>query len=312
MSDEGKVDAEAVVDFIRTAGQFDWTWETGDVERFSSAARWRPETSADPTIVWATTAARPGSHCAYFDLTENRIKRVAFSVTGIVDPAPPGFLAEAFDQTNKRLTARFGKPDLHESSLSLMSWWRTPKFIIELILAEYSVVVALIKPDDPGIIREIETRSIMTEYIASKWDAFTKTLAIYLSELPSGTKLIVEAVGNKYAQFAQYDTELYAEISGNEFLEEPMTAESEQALIDSGWHAPIKHVEQRGNWYRTISGPSSIEEFTALAHATTIGLRDALQIHTTDDLTAYGWIDGPGELDLTGLKAAVGAIRNRR
>ncbi|WP_454198117.1 DUF6301 family protein [Nocardia sp. Marseille-Q1738] len=306
MSKNFDVDIEATMDVIEAAHRFHWTWEVPDVERFSAAVGWQRQEIEDATVVWLTTRAHLSNPDAYFEMIGDRIKRVTVSVTDIVDPDANDLLAGVFDTTSTRVSQSLGAPDLEVTSPSPMSWWRVSECAIELALLDRSVVVSLIPPDVPHLIDEIEVRKAMVEYTAAKWEAFTERLANFLSELPSSAKLILEASGKRYVQFAQYDTELYAELASNEFLDQPITSEAEQFLRSTGWHDPAHYGSRVGNWHRRLPWPTPFAGYTTLARATTSGLRDALRVDTPKDLTAYGWMDGE-DLDLTELAPVVGA-----
>ncbi|WP_338773259.1 DUF6301 family protein [Nocardia vulneris] len=308
MTEDYHVDHKAIIGVIRAASQFDWTWQTTDVDRFSELAGWTPESSADSARVWATTGPRTVDHDASFELVGNEIIRVVFSITGIVEEPEPTSLIKVFTEAGERIAQLLGRQIEDEGGPIRMSWWRTPKFIVEVAALDHSVVMSLIPPSHP-VVGEIDARRTMAEYSSEMWGTFTEVMTDILSNLPSEAKLIIESAGNKYIQFAMFDTEILAEVVSNAFLDEKITAESEQILADAGWHAPVKHAGQFGNWTRSIPRYSQIGEYIALAHSATVAFREALQVRTTWDLTARGWVDGPGNLDLTPLQSVVGTVR---
>ncbi|MBF6547664.1 DUF6301 family protein [Nocardia brasiliensis] len=308
MTEHYHVDGEAIVDVIRAASQFDWTWQASDIERFSALAGWAPESREDSARVWAATDPRAVDNDASFELVGNDIRRVVFSITGIVEKPEPTFLARTFAETSQRVTELLGKQIADESGPTMMSWWRTPKFIVEVAALDHSVTMSLIPPSHQ-MVYEVDARRTMTEYSSQLWSMFTDAMAVVLSTLPSEAKLIIESFGNKYVQFAVSDTKVLAEVVSNAFLDEKISDESEQILADAGWHPPVEHAGQPGNWTRSIPRHSQIGEYVALTQAATVAFREVLQVRTTWDLTARGWVDGPGNLDLTPLQSVVGTIR---
>lgn len=139
----------------------------------------------------------------------------------------------------------------------------------------------------------------------SAWETFGAELAGFLASLPSGAKLILAAEGNRFAQFAQADTQLDAELTSNFFLADgwKMSADAEFDLRAAGWLPPTGRTSI-GNWHRSLSWPASAAEYEALAEAVVAGMVNALHIAGPAELSAAGWVDGPGELDLTRLGLA--------
>jgi hypothetical protein len=143
--------------------------------------------------------------------------------------------------------------------------------------------------------------------IEEEWTRLAESLATVLSRLPAGAALIIDAAGNRYAQFGQSDAELHAEISSNFSIDEQwrLTPAQEEMLVELGWAAPSGEETDYVNWYRDLSWPTPTSSYRDLAGAVVGGLQ-ALGVHSPVELKVQGWVDGPGELDLAplGLEAA--------
>ncbi|MFC8044408.1 hypothetical protein [Nocardia sp. NPDC057353] len=140
----------------------------------------------------------------------------------------------------------------------------------------------------------------MTDPTAGEWEQFVRALARCLAELPSRATLVIAASGNRYAQFAQFDIRLSAELAGNDFLLEPISPANAQRLRELGWSAPDAGRDV-DNWNRTLLWPISRHTFTELARGAAIGLHDAMGVRSPADLRASGWTDNRGALDLSVL-----------
>jgi hypothetical protein len=309
MSSAASADVDAAVDVVRTAIDFAWSWHAGDAERFGDAAGWTEARRSRSGAIWMTTNTRIPDSYARFDLEGDVIREVTFDVAEVTDPAVREPLLDAFSEAEERLIQLLGPPSEQVLGPSPKSWWRSENFTAELATSDQLVAVSLINPDtnlfwsDGGGVETPDT--------PHDWDTFTSSLASFLTTLPQGAKIIIDAPGNKYVQFAQGDFELYAEIAGNAFLVEPMSVEDERLLDRIGWSRPLTYGGHLGNWHRTMRWPARSDEYEELVVATTIGLRDALGIESPGELSAYGWVDGPGEVDLSALKPVIGTVRSR-
>lgn len=141
------------------------------------------------------------------------------------------------------------------------------------------------------------------------WSEFTGDLATTLYELPSGAKLVIGSSGNRYAQFAMEDGELYADISGDDVVDEEwrMSESDHEALRAAGWAAPDQSAP---NWHRAVFPRQADAEL--LAERVVDALHGRLRITSPSDLTPDGWVDGEGldnsGLDVTGLGLGPGKI----
>ncbi|MEC3915858.1 TY-Chap domain-containing protein [Nocardia sp. CDC160] len=139
------------------------------------------------------------------------------------------------------------------------------------------------------------------EQATTDWDVFVHALADCLAKLPSRATLILAASGNRYVQIQQFDIKLTAELTGNYYLAEPISAAADRRLRELGWTAPVPQHDIE-NWQRTLlwHSRSGLED---LARSVALGLHEALGVATPDDLRATGWSDMSRGLDLTALSA---------
>lgn len=140
----------------------------------------------------------------------------------------------------------------------------------------------------------------MSEPATADWEQFAQALARCLNELPSRATLIIAAPGNRYVQFLQFDIKLSAELTGNQYLSQPISADAERVLRELGWHEPELRREI-DNWHRAMFWPMSWDTLVSFARSVAIGLRDALGVGTPVELSAMGWTEASGDLDLTVL-----------
>jgi hypothetical protein len=146
------------------------------------------------------------------------------------------------------------------------------------------------------------------------WEQFAEGLARHLAELPSGAVVkIVESDESaevpRYAQFLQSDDKLFAEVVGDEWLDEDLGAGTAggRLLADAGWHQPDE--DHSGNWWHDSAWPIDSAGYRQLASMVVTGLRDAFRI---SDLSAFhyeAWNGNAGnrklDLPLLGLPAGV-------
>ncbi len=139
------------------------------------------------------------------------------------------------------------------------------------------------------------------------WDQLAERLAEQLAVLPAGAIVKIVATGPPYrfAQFAQSSASLEAELIGDEYLDptDRPTADSREAIIDSGWQAPDPdHV---GNWWIEVPWPVASAIYRQLATMVITGLRDGLAVEQPADLRYEAWnekaANEPMDLPLLGL-----------
>ncbi|MEC3953019.1 hypothetical protein VMT65_08260 [Nocardia sp. CDC153] len=140
------------------------------------------------------------------------------------------------------------------------------------------------------------------EQATTDWDVFVHALADCFAKLPSRATLILAATGNRYVQIQQFDIKLTAELTGDYYLAEPISAAADRRLRELGWTPPVPQHDIE-NWHRTLLWPISRGGLEDLARSVALGLHEALGVPTPDDLRATGWSDMSRELDLTALAA---------
>ncbi|GAB0108607.1 hypothetical protein JMUB6875_76370 [Nocardia sp. JMUB6875] len=138
--------------------------------------------------------------------------------------------------------------------------------------------------------------------MTTDWDVFVHALAGCLARLPSRATLIFAATGNRYVQIQQFDIKLSAELTGDYYLAEPISAAADRRLREIGWSAPVPQHDIE-NWRRTLLWPIPRSGLEELARSVAVGLHEALGVPTPDDLCATGWSDSSGDLDLSALGA---------
>lgn len=140
----------------------------------------------------------------------------------------------------------------------------------------------------------------MSELVTTEWEEFVQALARCLSELPSRATLVIAAPGNRYVQFMQYDIKLSAELAGNQYLTEPISATAANTLREQGWQEPVQRREV-DNWQRILFWPLSWNTLVDFARSVVYGLHEALGVGLPGDLRAMGWTGSSADLDLSVL-----------
>ncbi len=101
-------------------------------------------------------------------------------------------------------------------------------------------------------------------------------------------------------QFQQFDIKLSAELTGNYYLAEPISEDAAQRLTDLGWNAPMLQREVE-NWRRSLLWPIPHSTLVELARSVVVGLHDGFGVASPDELSATGWTEAAGDLDLSVL-----------
>ncbi|WP_436838378.1 TY-Chap domain-containing protein [Nocardia xishanensis] len=148
------------------------------------------------------------------------------------------------------------------------------------------------------------TGGSMGEPVTTDWERFVQALARCLAQLPSRATLIIAAPGNRYVQFVQFDIKLSAELAGNRYLAQPMSAAAERMLRELGWRAPVSRLEI-DNWQRSLFWPLAEPVLVEFARSVALGLQHALGVRAPSELRAMGWTEASGDLDLTILGLVV-------
>ncbi|GAA4059366.1 TY-Chap domain-containing protein [Actinomadura miaoliensis] len=132
------------------------------------------------------------------------------------------------------------------------------------------------------------------------WEAFTVGLAEELANLPAGALVVilepVETDRQRYVQFAQSSTELFAYVVVNSFLERDevrATPRGEEVIMDAGWRCPEGMHE---NWWQELRWPASSRQYRDLARAIAIALRDGYRIGDISHWRYRAWNEETGDL----------------
>jgi hypothetical protein len=140
------------------------------------------------------------------------------------------------------------------------------------------------------------------------WTQFADLLAEQLAVLPSGAILkLVKILPDQYqfVEFAQDDDSLYADMTGDTYLEPGYrpTPQGRQEIIDVGWQIPdADHVD---NWWIQLPWPLTTSIYHYIATMSVTGLRDGFGIHSPAELVYDAWNtnnrNDPMDLPLLGL-----------
>ncbi|MFF0494598.1 hypothetical protein ACFYTQ_36740 [Nocardia sp. NPDC004068] len=123
------------------------------------------------------------------------------------------------------------------------------------------------------------------------WDRFAAQLAEQLSVLPAGAmvKVVASSPPYRFAQFAQGDAYLLAELTGDEYL--PPTdrpaEDRRRRIIDAGWQVP--DLDHGGNWWIEVPWPVASAIYRQLAAMVVTGLRDGLAVGSPAGLCYEAW-----------------------
>ncbi|MQY08464.1 TY-Chap domain-containing protein [Actinomadura macrotermitis] len=137
---------------------------------------------------------------------------------------------------------------------------------------------------------------------ALHWEAFAQALAEEFADLPHGALVVIsERVGNRFAQFAQEDDRLYAEVTAACFMpeEQRTSPEGERAIEEAGWRS-----REGDNWWVELPWPGSSQTYRELAGMVTGVLGGVFGIAGPDALHYRAWNerDGNDEFELPRLR----------
>ncbi|MCP2291728.1 hypothetical protein APR08_004666 [Nocardia amikacinitolerans] len=109
--------------------------------------------------------------------------------------------------------------------------------------------------------------------------------------MSSGARLVIKAIGNRYARFYMDKTEFWCEIVYNDQVagERRMTPQSEEILLSQGWRPPEK--PRVLGWYRAIDWPAHHRDYETVARQVATALHRFLRVETPTQLTVKAWID---------------------
>ncbi|MEV6770052.1 DUF6301 family protein [Nocardia sp. NPDC051030] len=306
MRDDLRVDLAGAIELAGVATGFDWTWDIADIQKFADAAGWsglEPGTDMGQGGWFASTGLDVWQGSAMFWCGDERLAyvRVALSSPAYEhDPETPDTVRAAFDTAVAEFHRVWGDPVQATAGPEQGPCWAFPNLFAGVVVGPQTVDLMLISPAEQQYWTEKNARRTAWNTELSAWELFTDSLAAFLDGYRAeGTKLIISAPGNRYAQFAFDDGGLYAELAAAEFIEDDYRygPQVEAALIADGWMWP----EPDRNWSRQLSKPVNTFGYNELAGIVVFGLQ-ALGIETPDELLADAWIDGSADtVDLSGL-----------
>ncbi|WP_432985989.1 TY-Chap domain-containing protein [Dactylosporangium sp. CA-233914] len=150
---------------------------------------------------------------------------------------------------------------------------------------------------------------------APTWDEFAEALTYELSALGSGVLFVISVKGRpwQFAQFAQHEDALLAEVSGHTVEDPPGTNEETQAererLAALGWQPPVPR--EGYHWHRRVAYPPTSREYAEIVDGVVRALREVNGVATPTELSFRAW-DGstPGnddwEIELPGVERQAG------
>ncbi|WP_280445186.1 DUF6301 family protein [Nocardia brasiliensis] len=160
MSDSLKVDIGVALEFFRVAGEFDWTWGTEDVHRFSARMGWETAGFGTPSTIVMLTKARLEKPFARFQVMDGRIDQVALHLADVAAPSSRKLLADAFAAAAASLDELLGAPIVRVTDPHSKIFWNTPKFIGELLLLDIGLNASVCRKDGWGVVDELRARGI--------------------------------------------------------------------------------------------------------------------------------------------------------
>ncbi|WP_157172226.1 DUF6301 family protein [Nocardia pneumoniae] len=158
---ESKADVANAVDFVRAAMDFDWTWEVGDVQRFSETMGWKPAEFGTETTVVMLTKARLAKPFVTFDIADRKVDQVTVQLTDFVESSSRGFLMDVFNEACAPFIDVLGDPIVRAPGHNAKLLWKMPKFVGELVVLDRSVTASVVRPDYRLILDELQARGVL-------------------------------------------------------------------------------------------------------------------------------------------------------
>lgn len=146
MSNVMKVDANGAAEVVRAVQEFDWAWETGDIERFNALLGWRPDDFGNAATVFAITNFEVNHPDAWFELADGVVRESSFHATDLVDPSEQNFLVDGFAAVSKRVGEVLGAPTARTEGQQPGLRWELPGISIEVVQLAKSVTISRVNP----------------------------------------------------------------------------------------------------------------------------------------------------------------------
>ncbi|MGX1778032.1 DUF6301 family protein [Nocardia brasiliensis] len=163
MSDNVQVDVDVALEFFRVAGEFDWTWEVEDVQRFSVRMGWEPAGFGTASTVVMLTKARLRKPFARFQIMGGKIDQVAVHLSDVAATPSRQYLTGAFAHAAASLDVLLGRPLLRVTEPDSKVFWHAPQFIGVLLLLDIGLVASVFRWDSWGVIDELRARGLQIE-----------------------------------------------------------------------------------------------------------------------------------------------------
>ncbi|GAB2535777.1 hypothetical protein GCM10027167_45920 [Nocardia heshunensis] len=303
-----RVDVEGLVQIVRAARAFDWTWTPGDTERFARTCGWTaPDRieEAGEYARFARTSVHVWDPSAIFWHDDEGLRQVHVGISDSPNhfkPEHTELLAAAMDTAATALSAEWGAPTGSAIGGDHGPAWEFDELAIGLTSVRDTVELMLLSSRTQRFWDERRQRRASLRAGLTDWDRYAESLADYLDDLYSDSVLIVGAPGGFYAQFAKSDDQLYAELSQSAFVDEDRRYGPEVDLIlaADGWAPPGPSTS---NWQRSYAKPIRTADYSQLAWRVVAGLH-AMGVTVPTDLQATGWRAGNRDLDTTALRCA--------
>ncbi|WP_433663003.1 DUF6301 family protein [Nocardia sp. CA-128927] len=160
MGESAKVDIEATVEFFRAAVDFDWTWGVEDVQRFSQIVGWKPADFGTESTIVMLTKAPLEKPFARFQLFDGTLNQVVIHLTDAVESLPREVSVDTFAAASASLNEILGAPILRVTDGDQKIFWKTSKFIGELVMLDGNVLASVFRPDYWMLVEELQARGI--------------------------------------------------------------------------------------------------------------------------------------------------------
>lgn len=123
------------------------------------------------------------------------------------------------------------------------------------------------------------------------WPSYSAALALTFARMPCDGCFIVEASGNRFAQFVMTADGLWAEIVDGSVLTDGyrLSTEGEAWLLAGGWSPAVEDGPL--NWHRELGWPVRYREYEQLADLVVGALRGVLGIGSPSEMSVESWVN---------------------
>ncbi|MEU0544211.1 DUF6301 family protein [Nocardia sp. NPDC005978] len=309
-----RIDVDHAARIAAAAAEFDWTWRPADLARWCAATGWAiaQENTRSARLIADPATGRPTATASYgaYPAGDRSDAGLWLEYLSINVAEAEAAAAEDVTATHAALQAAIGNvlgpPAASGQAPDAATTWRSPRALVSLHADSRSIALDVVNPryfdrTDPGP----KPSHVVAGPIRHRdWAALADALGQTLWRLPAPTYLIMDAPGNRFAQFAVAHDELSAEISSNTWLDQEfrMTAPEEIRMAELGWSP----YSEQGcpNWYYDVAFPGRKPDFEASARRAVTTLREVMHISDPTRLRVEAWTVGTRLVpDLTELLA---------